>query len=43
MVVHGATVRRAVLASAVPAAVLFGYGLRGFAALGEVLAAWYVI
>lgn len=43
MVVHGATVRRAVLASAVPAAFLFGYGLRGFAAVGEVLAGWYVI
>jgi hypothetical protein len=43
VVVHGATVRRAVLASAVPAALLFGYGLRGFAAVGQVLAGWYII
>lgn len=41
--VHGTSRRRAAIAGAIPAAVVFGYGFRGFAALGELLAAWYII
>jgi hypothetical protein len=41
--VHGTTRRRAAVAGALPAAVVFGYGFRGFAALGDQLAAWYII
>ena len=42
-VVHGLSTTRAGLAGAVPAALVFGYGFRGFAALAEQLAAWYLI
>lgn len=41
--VHDTTRRRAALAAAVPAALVFGYGFRGFAALGDLLVAWYII
>jgi hypothetical protein len=43
VVVHGTTIKRAAAASAVPGALLFGYGFRGFAAIGELLARWYII
>lgn len=41
--VHRLGRRRAALASAVPAALVFGYGFRGFSALATLLARWYVI
>lgn len=41
--VHGTSSRRAALAGAIPAAIVFGYGFRGFAALADLLAAWYII
>lgn len=41
--VHGTTRGRAALAGAIPAAVVFGYGFRGFGALADLLAAWYLI
>ncbi|MFB6352548.1 MAG: YIP1 family protein [Halobacteriales archaeon] len=41
--VHGTTRGRAAVAAAVPAGVVFGYGFRGFGALVEQLAAWYII
>lgn len=41
--VHGTSRRRAGVAGAIPAAVVFGYGFRGFDALGALLAAWYII
>ena len=40
---HDTSIKRAAAASALPAALLFGYGLRGFAAIGEMLARWYII
>jgi hypothetical protein len=42
-ILHDTTVKRSIAASVVPASLLFGYGLRGFAAIGEVLAGWYII
>ncbi len=42
-IVHDTTVKRAFFASAVPASLIFGYGFRGFAAVGELLARWYLI
>ena len=42
-VVHDTTIKRAFLASAIPASLAFGYGFRGFAAVGELLARWYLI
>jgi hypothetical protein len=42
-VVHDTSWRRALLASAVPGAVAFGFGFRGFAALGTVLSNWFII
>lgn len=41
--VHGPRFEPAVALSALPAALVFGYGFRGFAALTRQLAAWYVI
>lgn len=41
--VHGTSFRRGLLAGVVPAAIIFGYGFRGFAALGTLLAQWYII
>ena len=41
--VHGLGRRRAALAAAVPAALLFGYGFRGFDALATLLGRWYLI
>lgn len=41
--VHRTTSGRAALAGALPAALLFGYGFRGFDALGVLLRAWYII
>ena len=41
--VHGMGRWRAGLVAAVPAAILFGYGFRGFDALGTLLARWYII
>lgn len=41
--VHGTTRRRAAAAGAVPAAVVFGYGFRGFGAAVDLLASWYII
>jgi hypothetical protein len=42
-VVHDTTWRRALLASAIPGAVAYGFGFRGFAALGTVLSNWFII
>lgn len=42
-VVHGTSFRRAALAGVIPAAIVFGYGFRGFAALTELLVRWYII
>ena len=42
-VVHGIGPRRAAVAGAVPAALVFGYGFRGFAALSTLLTRWYII
>ncbi len=41
--VHDTTTGRAVAATALPAALVFGYGFRGFAAAETLLAQWYVI
>ena len=41
--VHRTTTERAALAAAVPAALLFGYGFRGFDALLTLLRAWYIV
>ena len=41
--VHRTVRGRAALAAAVPAAIVFGYGFRGFSALGTLLARWYII
>jgi len=41
--VHGISERRAWLAAAVPAAIVFGYGFRGFAAVATLLSRWYII
>jgi hypothetical protein len=41
--VHGTTTGRAVLAAALPATLLFGYGFGGVAALVALLQAWYII
>lgn len=41
--VHGIPRRRAAVAGVIPAAVVFGYGFRGFDAVGQLLAAWYII
>jgi hypothetical protein len=41
--VHGATAWRARALSALPAALVFGYGFRGFDALAALLARWYII
>ncbi|WP_135820765.1 YIP1 family protein [Halostella litorea] len=41
--VHGTTGKRAALVSAVPAAVVFGYGFRAFAAAETLLRQWYII
>jgi hypothetical protein len=41
--VHGTSLRRAAAAGALPAAVVFGYGFRGVAAVADQLAAWYLI
>ncbi|SEA11695.1 hypothetical protein SAMN04488065_1925 [Haloplanus vescus] len=41
--VHRTTTGRATLAGALPAALLFGYGFRGFDALATLLRAWYII
>lgn len=43
VIVHGATWRRASLAAVVPAALVYGYGFRGFAALVDLLQRWYII
>lgn len=41
--VHGPWFEPAAVLSAVPAAVVFGYGFRGFDAVATLLARWYVI
>lgn len=41
--VHRTTTGRATLAGGLPAALLFGYGFRGFDALATLLRAWYII
>lgn len=41
--VHGVRFESAVFLSAVPAAVVFGYGFRGFAAIATLLRRWYII
>jgi len=41
--VHETTRERAALAAAVPGALVFGYGFRGFAAIGTLLSEWYII
>lgn len=41
--VHGLSGRRAWLAAAIPAAIVYGYGFRGFAALATLLSGWYLI
>lgn len=40
---HGTSDRLAVAVSAIPAAIVFGYGFRGFAAILTLLAEWYII
>jgi len=42
-VVHGIGPRRAAVAGAVPAVLVFGYGFRGFSALATLLTRWYII
>ncbi|WP_129116504.1 YIP1 family protein [Halegenticoccus tardaugens] len=42
-VVHRTTLARAALASALPAALVFGYGFRGFGAVLTLLRQWYII
>ena len=41
--VHGVGRRRALVVTALPAAIVFGYGFRGFPALADLLARWYII
>lgn len=41
--VHGPWFEHAAALSAVPAAIVFGYGFRGFDAIGTLLARWYII
>ena len=41
--VHGTTTGRAVAATVVPASLVFGYGFRGFDAIGTLLTRWYII
>ncbi|PSQ03860.1 hypothetical protein BRC97_12490 [Halobacteriales archaeon QS_6_71_20] len=41
--VHRTTTERAVAATAVPAALVFGYGFRGFDAAATLLTRWYII
>lgn len=41
--VHGVGGRRAAIVAAVPAALVFGYGFRGFDAVATLLARWYII
>jgi len=41
--VHGTSPRRSALLGAPPAAVVFGYGFRGFDALLALLARWYIV
>jgi hypothetical protein len=41
--VHGTRLEPAAVLSAVPAAIVFGYGFRGFEAIATLLARWYVI
>lgn len=40
---HGTSDRLAFIVSAIPAAIVFGYGFRGFAAVMTLLAEWYII
>ncbi len=42
-VVHRTSALRAAVLSAIPAAIVFGYGFRGFAAIETVLRNWYII
>jgi len=42
-VIHGIGPRRAAVAGAVPAVLVFGYGFRGFSALATLLTRWYII
>ena len=42
-VVHRTSVLWAAVVSAIPAAIVFGYGFRGFAAIETVLRNWYII
>ncbi|WP_348610200.1 YIP1 family protein [Halobaculum rarum] len=41
--IHETTTWRAVAATAVPAALVFGYGFRGFDAIATLLTRWYII
>jgi hypothetical protein len=41
--VHGPWFEPAAILSAVPVAILFGYGFRGFDAIASLLARWYII
>lgn len=41
--VHDLDLRRAAVAAALPAALVFGYGFRGFDAAGALLARWYIV
>lgn len=41
--IHRAGLLRALVAAAIPAALVFGYAFGGFAALGELLAAWTIV
>lgn len=40
---HGLGPRRAVVAGAIPAAIIFGYGFRAFPAVATQLSRWYII
>ena len=42
-VVHRTSLLRAAVVSALPSAIVFGYGFRGFAAIETVLRNWYII
>lgn len=41
--IHGTSDRLSFAVSAIPAAIVFGYGFRGFAAILTLLAEWYII
>lgn len=41
--IHGTTDRLAAMVGAIPAAIVFGYGFRGFDAVTTLLAEWYII